>query len=138
MLGDLGRAPARLRGLDAGLGETVWTFVVLGIGFVIACVVALFGYGFVARLQLVLEHPERAARRRSHRPDLPRLDLDAALGVPDGSWILVIGGAVVVFSFVGLAWVQSSSDIARYQRPASSARSRCCGPPSARRSRRSP
>jgi purine-cytosine permease-like protein len=27
---------------------------------------------------------------------------------------------VIVFSFVGLAWVQSSSDLARYQRPASS------------------
>jgi purine-cytosine permease-like protein len=41
------------------------------------------------------------------------------LTVPDGSWILVIGGAALVFGVVGLAWVQSSSDLARYQRPAS-------------------
>ena len=50
----------------------------------------------------------------------PRLDIEVALATGDGSWMLVLGGAVLVFSFVGLAWVQASSDIARYQRPASS------------------
>ena len=107
-------------GLDAGLGETVWTFVVLAIGFVIAGVVALFGYGFVARLQLILSILSGVLVAGLIYLTAPRLDLDAALGVPDGSWALVIGGAVIVFSFVGLAWVQSSSDIARYQRTASS------------------
>ena len=29
-------------------------------------------------------------------------------------------GAVLVFSFVGLAWANSSADVARYQRPGSS------------------
>jgi hypothetical protein len=42
-----------------------------------------------------------------------------ALRRPDGSWILVISGAALVFSVVGLTWVHSSSDLARYQRPAS-------------------
>ena len=41
-------------GLDAGLGEATWTYVILGIAFVIALVIAIFGYGFVARLQLVV------------------------------------------------------------------------------------
>ena len=50
----------------------------------------------------------------------PRLNVDAALATGDGAWTLVIGGAVIVFSFVGLAWVQASSDLARYQRPSSS------------------
>ena len=43
-----------------------------------------------------------------------------ALSTPDGPWILVITGAVLVFSFVGLAWANSSADVARYQRPGSS------------------
>jgi purine-cytosine permease-like protein len=107
-------------GLDAGLGETVWTFVVLGLGFIIAGVIALFGYGFVARLQLILSILSGLLVAGLIYLTLPRLDLGAALGVADGPWTLVLGGAVVVFSFVGLAWVQSSSDVARYQRTASS------------------
>ncbi len=107
-------------GLDAGLGEAVWTFVILGIGFVIAIVIAIFGYGFVARLQLIASilsgllvagadrpdlpapRPRRRARdrrrlvdarprRRRHRLQLRRTRLGAG-----------------------------SSDLARYQRPASS------------------
>lgn len=107
-------------GLDAGLGESVWTFVVLGVGFVIAGVIALFGYGFVARLQLILSILSGILVAGVIYFTLPRLDLSAALAVNDGSWVLVLGGAVIVFSFVGLAWVQSSGDVARYQRPASS------------------
>jgi purine-cytosine permease-like protein len=107
-------------GLDAGLGESVWTFVILGIGALLGAVIALFGYGFVARLQLVSSILSGLLVAGLIYLTYPRLDLDVALGVPDGSWLLVLGGAVVVFSFVGLAWVQSSSDIARYQRPGSS------------------
>ena len=67
------------------------------------------------------EHPERSARRRTDLPDLPApRPRRRARRAGDGSWTLVLGGAVIVFSFVGLAWVQSSSDLARYQRPASS------------------
>ena len=50
------------------------------------------------------------------------LDFAKALTVPDGNWILVIAGAALVFSVVGLAWVHSSSDLARYQRHLSDAR----------------
>ncbi|MGE3446052.1 MAG: cytosine permease [Microbacteriaceae bacterium] len=107
-------------GLDAGLGETVWTFVILGIGFVVGTVIAVFGYGFVARMQLVFSILSGLLVAGLIYLTFPRLDLDAALSVPDGSWLLVLGGAIIVFSFVGLAWVQSSSDIARYQRPSSS------------------
>ena len=41
-------------GLDAGLGQAVWTFVGLGVGFALTFVVAIFGYGLIARVQLVL------------------------------------------------------------------------------------
>jgi purine-cytosine permease-like protein len=49
----------------------------------------------------------------------PRLNLAVAQGVDDGPWMLLVTGVVVVFSFVGLAWVHSSADVARYQRPES-------------------
>ncbi len=48
------------------------------------------------------------------------VDIRAALTMPDGPWILVVTGAVLVFSFVGLVWANSSGDLARYQRPGSS------------------
>jgi purine-cytosine permease-like protein len=107
-------------GLDAGLGESVWTFVVLGIGGVLALVIALFGYGFVALLQLVTSIVSGLLVAGLIAITYPRLDLTAALAIGDGAWTLVLGGAVLVFSFVGLAWVQSSSDLARYQRTSSS------------------
>lgn len=119
----LGVSVARLlvfAGLDAGLGEAVWTYVVLGLGFVIAGIIALFGYGFVARMQLILSILSGLLVAGLIYLTLPRLDLSKALAVGDGSWTLVLGGAVIVFSFIGLAWVQSSSDVARYQRTGSS------------------
>ena len=119
----LGLSSARLlvfAGIDAGLGEAVWTYVVIGIGFLIAAVIAIFGYGFVARVQLIASILSGLLIAGVIVMTYPRLDIDVALATGDGPWMLVLGGAVIVFSFVGLAWVQASSDIARYQRPASS------------------
>jgi purine-cytosine permease-like protein len=48
------------------------------------------------------------------------VDLARALTVSDGPMILVVTGIVLVFSFVGLVWANSSGDLARYQRPSSS------------------
>ena len=50
----------------------------------------------------------------------PHVDIDTALRTDDGPWLLAVGGAVLVFSVVGLAWAQSSSDLARYQKTAGS------------------
>jgi purine-cytosine permease-like protein len=107
-------------GLDAGLGTTVWQFVGLVSGFVIATVVAMFGYGFVAKLQLVLSTVNGLLILGAAALTFQHLNFAAALTAPDGSWVLAIGGASIVFSVIGLAWVHSSSDIARYQRPGSS------------------
>jgi purine-cytosine permease-like protein len=106
-------------GLDAGLGTTIWQLVGLVAGFVIATVIAVFGYGFVAKLQLVLSILSALLIVGAAVLTYQHLDFAKALTVPDGSWILVISGAALVFSVVGLAWVHSSSDLARYQRPAS-------------------
>lgn len=104
-------------GLDAGLGAQVWTFVGLGVGFVLAFVVALFGYGLLARVQLVLTIVTALLVAGIIVLTFPRVDIAAAQSVADGPWILVITGVVLVFSFVGLAWVHSGADVARYQRP---------------------
>jgi len=104
-------------GLDAGLGEQTWTFVGLGVGFALAFVVAIFGYGLLARLQLVLSIVTGILVVGLIVLTYPYLDISAAQGVADGPWILLVSGVVLVFSFVGLAWVHSSADVARYQRP---------------------
>ena len=103
-------------GLDAGLGEQIWTFVGLGVGFALAFVVAVFGYGLIARVQLVLSIVTGVLVVGVVAITFPRLDIAAAQGIDDGPWTLLITGVVLVFSFVGLAWVHSSADVARYQR----------------------
>ena len=107
-------------GFDAGLGTTLWQLIVLVVGFVVATVIAVLGYGFVAKLQLVLSIVSAVLVAGVVALTAQHLDLGKALTVPDGSWLLAVGGAAIVFSVIGLAWVHSSSDIARYQRPASS------------------
>jgi purine-cytosine permease-like protein len=107
-------------GIDAGMGEAVWTYLFLGVGFVLATVIAIFGYGFVALVQLITSILSGLLIAGVIVLTYPRLNIDAALATGDGPWVLVLGGAVIVFSFVGLAWVQASSDVARYQRPGSS------------------
>lgn len=103
-------------GLDAGLGEQTWTFVALGVGFALTFVVAIFGYGLIARIQLVLSILTGLLVVGVVLITFPRLDLAAAQAVDDGPWTLLVTGVVLVFSFVGLAWVHSSADVARYQR----------------------
>lgn len=103
-------------GLDVGLGEQVWTLVGLGAGFALAFVVAIFGYGFIARVQLVLSILTAVLVAGVVVLTFPRLDLAAAQSIDDGPWTLLVTGVVLVFSFVGLAWVHSSADVARYQR----------------------
>lgn len=104
-------------GLDAGLGEAAWTYVGLGGGFLIAFVVAVFGYGLVARVQLVLSILTAVLVVGVIVLTSSRVDLDTALLADDGPWVLLVSGAVLVFSVVGLAWVHSTGDVARYQRP---------------------
>jgi purine-cytosine permease-like protein len=105
---------------DAGLGENAWVIVVLAAGLVVATLVATLGYGLLARVQLVLSVVTAVLIVASAVVTLPQVHLDVALTRQDGPWILVAGAAVLVFSFVGLAWAHSGSDLARYQRPGDS------------------
>ncbi|MHB1235278.1 MAG: purine-cytosine permease family protein, partial [Microbacteriaceae bacterium] len=101
-----------------GSGTAPLTTGMLVVGFLVIVGVALFGYGWIVRIQSVLSIVSAlsivgfiAATSRS-------IHLSTALSTADGPWTLVIGGIVLVFSFTGLAWATSSGDLARYQRPA--------------------
>ncbi|WP_167139504.1 cytosine permease [Diaminobutyricimonas sp. TR449] len=94
--------------------------IVLGTAFIAAIVIAYFGFRWITVVQAVLGVVSGLLVVFLIVATLPRVDIPAALEIPDGDWLLAVGGAVIVFSFVGLAWAMSSSDLARYQRPSTS------------------
>ena len=106
-------------GYTAGFAETQLTVVTMGAGFVLALLIAFFGYGLLARVQFVLSIITGVLVIGFIALTLGSIDIPTALTVPDGDWILVVTGAVLVFSFVGLAWANATADLARYQRPSS-------------------
>lgn len=103
-----------------GEGVGVTAFVALAVGAVLAGIVAVLGYGLLHRVQRVLGILSTALLVVVIVFTVSHVDIEAALRTDDGSWLLAMGGAVTVFSVVGLAWAQSSSDLARYQNPAGS------------------
>jgi purine-cytosine permease-like protein len=108
---------ARLAG---SFSELQVTLLAMAIGFLVALVVAYFGYGLFARIQLGLSIVSALLVAGLVVLTWPSLNLAKALTIADGPWIHVVTGVVLVFSFVGLVWANSSADLARYQRPASS------------------
>jgi purine-cytosine permease-like protein len=106
-------------GLDGGLPESVILIASLAVLFAVAFVVAIFGYGLFARLQLVLSMLSAVLVMGFIVLTAGYIDVAAALTVADSSWLRAIGGAVLVFSVIGLVWAHSGSDLARYQRPES-------------------
>jgi purine-cytosine permease-like protein len=103
---------------EAGTGVTA--LVALAAGAVLAGVVAVVGYGLLHRVQRVLGILSTVLVVATIVVTASRVDIDTALRTDDGPWLLTIGGAVLVFSVVGLAWAQSSADLARYQKTAGS------------------
>ena len=123
MLWVLGRGTAAiLEGaqLTAGLSTELLTLIVMGGGFVIALVIALFGYGMIAAFQLIVTIISSILIGGLIALTASRLSVATALTFADGSWWLAASAAVLVFSFVGLLWANSAGDLARYQRPGSS------------------
>ena len=108
-------------GADGGLSTLQLTIATAGIGFLIALVVAFFGYRLLARVQLVLSVASAALVIGLIVISWPLVDVAAALTIGDGPWVLVLTGAILVFSFVGLVWSTSAGDLARYQRPSNAA-----------------
>lgn len=107
-------------GLDGGLGRQLVTGIAAAVGFVLVVLIAFVGYGLLARLQLILSIVAGVAVLGVVGFTAGYVDIRTALTVPDGPWMLALGGAVLVFSVVGLVWANSGADLARYQRTASS------------------
>ena len=107
-------------GASGGLSEPQLVILGLAVGFVLALVVAFFGYGLLARFQLVVSIVSGVLVIGLIALTADKIDVAQALTIADGPLPLVLTGAVLVFSFVGLVWANSSSDLARYQRPGSS------------------
>ena len=112
---------ASVSAVIAGGGQSTAGLVVVFIvvGVMLAGVVAFVGYWLLARVQLIVSVVSAVLIVGFIVLTWQHVDLRAALGVADGPWVLVVTGAVVVFSFLGLVWANSSSDLARYQRPES-------------------
>jgi purine-cytosine permease-like protein len=106
--------------LAGPLGEAQVTIIGLAVGFLLALVIAYFGYGLIARIQMIFTIISALLIVGLIAITWPAVNISTALTVGDGPWILVVTGAVLVFSFVGLVWAVSSADLARYQRPGSS------------------
>ena len=97
--------------------ESMTAYAALAGGVVLAGLVAVFGYGLLHRVQRVLGILSVLLVGATIVLTAEHIDIEAALHTDDGPWLLAAGGAVMVFSVVGLAWAQSSSDLARYQNP---------------------
>jgi purine-cytosine permease-like protein len=106
--------------LSGSLASSTLTIIMVVVGLVIAGVIAYFGYALIARVQLVVSIVSGVFVIGFIALTLRYVSIPTALTVGDGSWLLLITGAVLVFSFVGLMWANSSSDLARYQRVGSS------------------
>ena len=106
--------------LGGPLSELQITIIAMAVGFVLALIVAFFGYPLFARIQLVLSIFSGILVIGLVAITWPSVDIAKALTVGDGPWILVVTGVVLVFSFVGLVWASGSAELARYQRPSSS------------------
>ena len=107
--------------LGGPFGYDQLVLVGLGAGFAIALFVAFFGYTMLARFQLVISIFSFILIIGLMVMTWSEIDLPTAVSVPDGNWLLAVTGAVLVFSYLGLAWAQSGSDLARYQRVGSGA-----------------
>lgn len=97
-------------------GEFRVTVIAVTGAFLVALLLAFFGHALITRVFLALSILSGVLIVGVVVLTLPLLDLDRALAVPDGNWANVLGGAVLIFSFLGLAWANSGADVARYQR----------------------
>lgn len=106
--------------LSGALGALGWTVISVVIGGGLMATVAIYGHALVVRVQMVLAIVTALLIVGVIVITARRVDLAVALQTGDGSWMLVVSGAVLVFSVVGIAWAHSSGDIARHQRPGGS------------------
>lgn len=94
--------------------------IALAVAFVAILIVSFLGFRVLALLQLIVSGGSLVLIIMLVALSWRQVDVAAATSAADGSWWLLLSGAAVVFSLVGLGWAQSSSDLARYQRPSTS------------------
>jgi purine-cytosine permease-like protein len=97
------------------LGRLELTLIAAGLGLALAALVAGFGFAMIAVVSAVVSALAAILVVGIILLTVEYVDLALALSVPDGSWGLMVTGAILVFSVVGLAWANSSGDVARYQ-----------------------
>ncbi|UYN84120.1 MAG: cytosine permease [Microcella sp.] len=102
-------------GVVDGVPIFMLALIVSATGLVIAAVLAGIGFRAIAALGAVVTALGVVLVGGLIALTVPYVDLGAALSLADGPWVLMASGAVLVFSVVGLAWANSSGDIARYQ-----------------------
>jgi purine-cytosine permease-like protein len=102
-------------GLVGDLGRLELTIGATSIALVLAALVAGFGFALITVISAIVTIVSAVLVTGLIILTASYVDLDAALGVADGDWVLLLTGAVLVFSVVGLAWANSSGDVARYQ-----------------------
>ncbi len=102
-------------GLVVGFGRLELTLGAAGLGLVLAAVIAGLGFGMIALVSAIVSALSAVLVVGLIVLTAPIVDIDIALSVPDGDWMHLLSGAVLVFSVVGLAWANSSGDLARYQ-----------------------
>jgi len=107
-----------LAGAGGGLSVAQLTIASAGAGFLLAQCIAFFGYRLLRTVQMVLSVASALLVIVVVVTSWHRVDLDSALTINDGPWALVLTGAILVFSFIGLVWSTSAGDLARYQKPA--------------------
>ncbi|AWB89350.1 hypothetical protein C2138_07190 [Salinibacterium hongtaonis] len=102
----------QVAGFDAPWVGIVAAAATLAVGGLVAAV----GYTVIVRVSVAVGVLSAVLVGALVAFTLPSLDVGQALSVPDGSWLVTLSAAVVVFSVVGLAWATSGADVARYQR----------------------
>ncbi len=98
-----------------GIARLDLALAVAGGALVIAAVVAGLGFRAVAVLSAIVTILGLVLIAGVIALTVSYVDVGAALSVADGPWLLLASGAILVFSVVGLAWANSSGDVARYQ-----------------------
>jgi purine-cytosine permease-like protein len=87
---------------------------------VVACLIAVFGHGLLARVHLVLGALSAVLVILLLVLTAPLLDFTTVLATPDGAPLRLVGAAVAVLSLLAVAWASSGGELARYQNPGTS------------------
>jgi nucleobase:cation symporter-1, NCS1 family len=102
-------------GLVTGVEPRLLSIGIASGALVVAALIAGFGFGMVAVVAAITSVVAAILAVGAIVVTLPIVSTETALAIPDGDWVLVLTGSVLVFSVIGLGWANSSGDLARYQ-----------------------